>query len=199
MFYTANEPHGLAHDPFKAIIAPRPIGWISSLDKDGGVNLAPYSFFNAVGDKPHLLMFSSGGIKDSAHNAIESKEFTFNFVSRSMKDQMNITSGGYEREVNEFEKAGLEMVAGETVSCPRVKGAAASLECKVIEIINPTMLDGTKSTYSMVLGQVTGTYIDDAMISDEGRFDTMKADPILRAGYQDYVCLDEMFELKRPD
>ena len=122
MFYKAEDPHGFPHDPFKAIIAPRPIGWISTLDKQGRPNLAPYSFFNAVCDSPKILMFASGGIKDSAQNVMDTGEFTFNFASRSMKDEMNTSSADYKPNVNEFEKAGLEMVPGTTVACPRVKG-----------------------------------------------------------------------------
>ncbi len=198
MFYKADEPHGLPYNPFKAIVAPRPIGWISSLDSEGLPNLAPYSFFNGVCDTPPILMFSSGGLKDSAKNISQTGEFTFNYVSRSMKEEMNITSAMLPPGVNEFEKAGLEMAAGETVACPRVSGAAAALECKLLEIINPTLLDGTKAPYFLILGQVVGVHIDDAMITPEGRFDTMKADPILRSGYHDYVCLDELFELVRP-
>jgi len=198
MFYKADQPHGLPYNPFKAIVAPRPIGWISTLDKNGVPNLAPYSFFNGVCDDPPILMFSSGGMKDSAQNAADTGEFTFNYVSRSLKDAMNISSASVASDVDEFETAGLEMAAGETVSCPRVARAAAAMECKVIEIVTPNRLEGGKAAYSMVLGQVTGVYIDDAMITEEGRFDTMKADPILRAGYHDYVCLDELFELVRP-
>lgn len=198
MFYKAEDHHGLPFNPLKAIVAPRPIGWISTLAKDGVPNLAPYSFFNAVCDTPPILMFSSGGMKDSALNASHTGEFTFNYVSRSMKDQMNITSATVDSGVNEFETSGLTMVPGETVACPRVEGVAAALECKLLDIINPTTLDGSKAPYFMVLGQVTGVYIDDAMITDNGRFDTMKADPILRSGYHDYVCLDELFELVRP-
>jgi flavin reductase (DIM6/NTAB) family NADH-FMN oxidoreductase RutF len=198
MFYKADEPHGLPHNPFKAIVAPRPIGWISTLDEKGVPNLAPYSFFNGVCDDPIILMFSSGGMKDSALNASKTREFTFNYVSRSMKDAMNITSASMPAGVNEFEKAGLEMAPGETVACPRVAGAAAALECRLLDIINPTTLEGDKAPYFIVLGQVTGVHIDDSMITPQGRFDTMKADPILRSGYHDYVCLDELFELVRP-
>ena len=143
-------------------------------------------------------MFASAGIKDSARNAIDTGEFTFNYVSRSMKDAMNQSSAMLDAGVNEFEIAGLEMVSGETVDCPRVAGVAAALECKVIETINPTTLDGSKAPYFAIFGQVTGVYIDNAMITGDGRFDTIKADPILRAGYHDYVCLDELFELIRP-
>lgn len=198
MFYNAADHHGLAHDPFKAIVAPRPIGWISTLDKEGRPNLAPYSFFNGVCDNPKILMFASGGLKDSALNAKETGEFTFNYVSRSMKNAMNQSSASFERGINEFDKAGLTMAPGQTVSCPRVEGVAAAMECKLLDIINPTVLDGSKAPYFLVLGQVTGVYIDDEMITPEGRFDTMKADPILRAGYHDYVALDELFELVRP-
>lgn len=198
MFYKADEPHGLPYNPFKAIVAPRPIGWISSLDSQGVPNLAPYSFFNGVCDVPPILMFSSGGMKDSASNIEQTGEFTFNYVSRSMKNQMNISSAQLAPGINEFEEAGLEMVPGETVSCPRVAGVAAAMECKLLEIVNPTTLDGSKAPYLMIIGQVTGVHIDDSMITPEGRFDMMKADPILRAGYHDYVCLDELFELVRP-
>lgn len=143
-------------------------------------------------------MFASGGMKDSALNVSHTGEFTFNYVSRFMKDAMNISSASVDPGVNEFETAGLEMVPGETVSCPRVAGVAAALECKLLQIVNPDTLEGNKAPYFIVLGQVTGIYIDDEMITPEGRFDTMKADPILRSGYHDYVCLDELFELVRP-
>lgn len=198
MFYEAHQHHGLAHDPFKAIVAPRPIGWISTLDGEGRPNLAPYSFFNGVCDDPKILMFASGGMKDSAQNALDTGEFTFNFVSRHLKDAMNVSSASFERGENEFEKAGLEMVEGRTVACPRVKGVAAAMECKTLSVQRLKDLDGNDAPYSIVLGQVTGTFIGDDMVTESGRFDTMKADPILRAGYHDYVCLDELFELVRP-
>ena len=197
MFYKADQSHELAHNPFKAIVAPRPIGWISTVSEDGIANLAPYSFFNAVCDVPPILMFSSGGVKDSLRNAVATGEFTFNYVSRSMQDVMNVSSGGYPPEADEFEIAGIDMVAGETVACPRVKGTPAALECKVIDTITPTALDGSDSPYLMVLGQVTGVFIDDAMITD-GRFDVEKADPLMRCGYRDYTGTDGLFELVRP-
>ena len=198
MFYKTSEPHGLPHNPFKAIVAPRPIGWISTLDSKGAPNLAPYSFFNGVCDDPMILMFASGGMKDSAQNVADTGEFTFNYVSRSLKDEMNLSSSSVEAGVNEFELAGLETAPGVIVACPRVRVAAAAMECKLLEIVNPTTLSGSKAPYFLVLGEVTGIYIDDEMITPEGRFDTMKADPILRSGYHDYVCLDELFELIRP-
>lgn len=197
MFYKAEDHHGLAHNPFKAIVAPRPIGWISTCDKNGNPNLAPYSFFNGICDAPMMVMFASGGMKDSAQLAADTGEFTFNYVSHAMKHQMNISSGPYARGDNEFEAAGLEMVPGETVSCPRVKGVPAALECKTVGLVQPDTLEGTKASYILVLGQVTGIYIDDTMIAN-GRFDLKKADPILRAGYHDYVTTNELFELVRP-
>ncbi|MEL7274593.1 MAG: flavin reductase family protein [Pseudomonadota bacterium] len=198
MFYRADQPHGLAHDPFKAIVAPRPIGWISTLDEAGRPNLAPYSFFNGVCDMPKIIMFASAGMKDSAANARDTGEFTFNFVSSGMKDAMNVSSAGFPHGVNEFEHAGLGMEKGETVACPRVTGTPAALECKTLDIINPTTLSGEKAIYHLVLGQVTGVYIDDSMVTETGRFDIMKADPIMRAGYRDYVTLASLFELARP-
>ncbi|MEM1038640.1 MAG: flavin reductase family protein [Pseudomonadota bacterium] len=202
MFYQTGTGHSLpktlAHDPFKAMIAPRPIGWISTLDTDGTPNLAPYSFFNAVSDSPKILMFASGGIKDSAKNALDTGEFTFNFVSSTMRDGMNRSSKSYEHGVSEFEKSGLEQVPGQTVACPRVKGVAAAFECKTLEPHQPTTLSGEKADYVLILGEVTGIFIDDACIAD-GRFDLAKADPIMRAGYRDYMSAGGMFELTRPD
>ncbi len=197
MFYRADQDHGLAHNPFKAIVAPRPIGWISTLDKDDRPNLAPYSFFNAVSDDPQMVMFSSGGMKDSARNASDTGEFTCNYVARSLQNSMNLSSGGYPHGENEFEIAGLKTIAGQTVSCPRVAGVPAALECKVVEIITPKRLEGGQAGYTMVVGQVTGVFIDDAFIKD-GRFDTAGADPISRCGYKDYAGLDALFELSRP-
>ena len=197
MFYQADQPHGLPHNPFKAIVAPRPIGWISTLSKSGVANLAPYSFFNGICDVPPIVMFSSGGVKDSMRNAVETGEFTFNYVSRSAQDAMNVSSGGYPHGDSEFEIAGLAMAEGVTVACPRVRDVPAAMECKVIEVVTPTTLDGSVSPYHIVIGQVTGVYIDDAMLTD-GRFDVEKADPIMRCGYRDYTGTDGLFELIRP-
>lgn len=198
MFYRADEPHGLPHDPFKALVAPRPIGWISTLSKAGVPNLAPYSFFNAVCDHPKIVMFASWGMKDSALNAVDTGEFTFNFVPRAKQDAMNASSKSLGPDEDEFVFAGLEAVPGETVACPRVKGVPAALECKALEPHTPTTLNGEPAAYTMILGQVTGVFIDDAFV-DAGRFDLSKADPIMRAGYRDYMTAGGLFELKRPD
>lgn len=198
MFYRADEPHGLPHNPFKAIVAPRPIGWISTVSKDGAPNLAPYSFFNAIGDAPMMVMFSSAGMKDSIRNARETGVFTANFVSHDMKDAMNVSSSGVEAGVNEFDLAGLTMLDGRTVACPRVAGVPAALECAVTNILQPDTLEGGKSAYLVVIGQVRGVFIDDDYLKD-GRFDLAGANPIMRAGYRDYMGAGQMFELNRPE
>ncbi|EFL90453.1 flavin reductase family protein [Ahrensia sp. R2A130] len=198
MFYTAEEGHSLPFNPFKAIVAPRPIGWISTLTKDGAANLAPYSFFNGVGDAPEMVMFASGGMKDSARNAIDTGEFTFNFVGRAMKDAMNASSASLPYGEDEFDHAGLTKAAGATVACPRVQGAAAAMECKLVETLTPQTLSGEPSSYTILVGQVTGTFIDDAFVTEGGRFDIAKADPIMRAGYRDYFGDGGLFEMERP-
>ena len=131
------EEAGLSHNPFKAIVSPRPIGWISTRSSDGHLNIAPYSFFNAISEQPPMVMFSSapkkeGQIgKDSLLNIIDTEEFVVNIVSHSLREKMNITSKNYPREINEFEKAGIEVGQCKTVSVPHVKFAPASLECKL--------------------------------------------------------------------
>ena len=198
MFYPTDGPHGLTHDPFKAIVAPRPIGWISTLDGQGRANLGPYSFFNAISDSPKAVIFSSGGLKDSAANAIETGEFTCNFVTRRLTDAMNASSAGLPHGVDEFEVAGLEKADGVTVRCPRVALAPAALECKVVAHLRPPTLAGGENDYIMVVGEVTGVHIADDHIRD-GRFDTHKADPLMRAGYRDYAGITPLFALARPD
>ncbi|MEM1318384.1 MAG: flavin reductase family protein, partial [Pseudomonadota bacterium] len=152
MFYTPEEGHPLPHNPFKAIAAPRPIGWISTLTKDGVPNLAPYSFFNAVATWPEMVMFSSDGMKDSARNAVDTGEFTFNFVSRAMKDAMNASSASLSYGEDEFEHAGLCKAVGRAVSCPRVEGVPAALECKLVETVTPRTLSGEKSSSTLLIG-----------------------------------------------
>ncbi|MEO1749694.1 MAG: flavin reductase family protein, partial [Pseudomonadota bacterium] len=135
MFYKPEEGHGLPHDPFKAIVAPRPIGWVSTRGSDGNVNLAPYSFFNAVCAAPPIVMFSSDGWKDSAANASETGEFACNFVSAEQADKMNLTSAVLERGVSEFEHAGLPLAHGIAISAPHVANCPSVLECKVTNIV----------------------------------------------------------------
>ena len=198
MFYTTDENrHGLAHDPFKAIVSPRPIGWIGSKGRDGTLNLAPYSFFNAVSDRPKLVMFSSSGRKDSYRNASETGEFTCNFVSRNLIDKMNTSSAAVAYDVDEFALSGLTPKKGELVDAPYVAEAFAVLECKVTEIIEPKSLSGEPSENVMIFGQVVGIHIDEAILRD-GRIDMGLAKPVARLGYMDYSESSDVFELFRP-
>lgn len=197
MFYEPRLGHGLPHDPFKAIIAPRPIGWISSVDRDGRPNLAPYSFFNAVHSKPPMLAFTSESMKHSAANAIATGEFTFNLCTRALFDAMNISSGDLPDGASEFAAAGLAMAPGRMVKAPRVAASPAALECRVTQSFQFTDVDGRQLQGWMIIGQVVGVHIDDAYIRN-GRFDTLAAQPIARCGYRDYAAVTEMFEALRP-
>lgn len=197
MFYEPSRGHGLPHDPFKAIVAPRPIGWISSLAADGSVNLAPYSFFNALGSHPHLVMFSSEGEKDSATFARETGEFVANLVTRDLAEKMNRTSIDAPRGISEFEHAGLTMVPSTLVAPPRVGEAHAALECKVTEWLEPKGFDGRPSGNIVVFGEVVGVHIDDAMLTD-GLFDIVRAGNTARLGYMDYASVTETFQMRRP-
>ncbi|TIX90010.1 flavin reductase family protein [Rhizobium sp. P44RR-XXIV] len=198
MFYTTDtNRHGLARDPFKAIVAPRPIGWIGSKGRDGSLNLSPYSFFNAVSDQPKLVMFSSAGRKDSVRNVEETGVFTANLVSRNIAEKMNQSSIAVPYGVNEFELAGLTARSGELVDAPYVGEAFAVLECRVTEILEPKGLDGEASENIMVIGQVVGIHIDETIIRD-GRLDMALARPIARMGYMDYSEGSDVFEMIRP-
>ncbi|MBS0644760.1 MAG: flavin reductase family protein [Proteobacteria bacterium] len=197
MFYEPRKGHGLPHDPFKAIIAPRPIGWISTIDRDGRSNLAPYSFFNAIHSKPPMVMFTTESMKHSASNAISTGEFVFNLCSKELFDGMNISSGDFPASISEFEAAGLAAAPCRIVKAPRVAAAPASLECKVVTSMQLHDLDGTALPGWMVIGQVVGVHIDDAFIRD-GRFDTALAQPVARCGYRDYAAVTELFEALRP-
>lgn len=197
MYYAVVDGHGLAHDPFKAIVAPRPIGWISSKSASGVINLAPYSFFNAVCGRPPIVMFSSEGRKDTLHNVEESGEFCCNFVGEPLMHQMNLSSASLAPEINEFEVAGLTMADCNQISPPRVAEAYSALECKMTTIVRQKDISGSDTNAWTVFGQVVGVHIDAAVIS-EGRFDLSKAKPVSRAGYRDYVVTREVFELERP-
>ncbi|WP_274424345.1 flavin reductase family protein [Chelativorans sp. YIM 93263] len=197
MFYEPRQGHGLPHDPFKAIVAPRPIGWISTRGADGRFNLAPYSFFNAISSRPPLVWFSSEGEKDSASIARETGEFTVNLVGHDLAEQMNESAIDAPPGVNEFELAGLTPAACRHVSCPRVAEAPAALECKVTEVQEPRDLAGNRTGVFVVLGEVVGVHIDDAMLVD-GLFDIRKARNLARLGYMDYTSVMETFAMRRP-
>jgi flavin reductase (DIM6/NTAB) family NADH-FMN oxidoreductase RutF len=197
-FYHPDEGHRLRHDPFKAIVAPRVIGWISSCDANGRVNLAPYSFFGAFASFPHVIGFSSEGFKDSISNIEATGEFVWNLSSKPLAAQMNKTSAPVAHEVDEFELAGLTKVPGRNVAVPHVAESPAALECKLLQIIRLKTLDGTPMDNWLALGQVVGVHIRGEFLKD-GIFDTAAAQPIMRAGYRgDYANIGEMFEMIRP-
>lgn len=198
MFYEPRlRNHGLTHDPLKALIAPRPIGWISSLSPDGVLNLAPYSFFNMVSEGPPMVMFSSDGRKDSLNNIEATGEFVCNIVTKDFTGAMNASSAPYPPEINEFEKAGLETEASMLVKPPRVKGIAAALECRLIECKPLVGLEGKPARYTMVLGEVVGVHVDPAILK-EGRVDSAHFHLLARLGYMDYAAVESVFTLERP-
>ncbi|MCC7047805.1 MAG: flavin reductase family protein [Alphaproteobacteria bacterium] len=197
MFYEPRNGHGLRYDPFKAIVAPRPIGWISTVDAQGRPNLSPYSFFNAMGSHPPIIAFSSEGAKDSAANARATGEFVFNLCTSRLARAMNASSASVPHGVNEFELAGLAAAPCRIVRAPRVAETPAAFECKLLQVINPVDLDGKPTGALIVMGQVVGVHIDERFIKD-GRFDTAAAQPVARAGYNDYAVVTELFEMIRP-
>lgn len=198
MFYEPRNGHGLPHDPFKALVSPRPIGWISTIGADGSLNLAPYSFFNAISSHPHLVMFSSEGPKDSVSFAAQTREFVANIVGRDLAEKMNATAVDAPRGTSEFEYAGVTAVPSQRVAPPRVGEAPAALECKVTQIIEPTGLDGNGSGVVVVIGEVVGVYIDDAFISADGLYDVTLAGNLSRLGYLDFATVDRSFAMQRP-
>lgn len=197
MFYEPRQGHGLPHDPIKAIIAPRPIGWISTLNKAGQPNLAPYSFFNMVQTRTPICMFGSDGLKHTAANAMATGEFVFNLVSRPLFDAMNATSAALGEGEDEFAAAGLEAAACKVVRAPRVAASPASLECKVLNAMELFTLDGTTTGGWLIVGQVVGVHIAEDFLVD-GMFDTVKAQSVARCGYRDYSQVMEMFSALRP-
>ena len=171
----------LPHDPFKSLVAPRPIGWISTMDSAGRVNLAPYSFFNAVAEGPEMLAFSSTGAKDSATFAGELREFVWNLVTWELREQMNETSAPLVRGDSEFSRAGLEMAPSRLVAPPRVAASPCSMECKVVHRLELRDLDGRAFDTHLVIGQVVGVHLDERALAGEG-IDTAGLRPIARCG-----------------
>lgn len=197
MFYDAGRnDHGLRHDPFKALVVPRPIGWISSVSRDGILNLAPYSFFNAVSTDPHIVAFASYGRKDSLVNAEEQGEFVCNLATWDQREGLNASSATVGPEVDEFALAGLETEPSRMVRPPRVKGAPVHFECVWLQTMPMKGRDGRLS-YFLVFGEVVGIHIEDRFIH-EGIVDTAAMKPIARLGYHDYSVVDEVFTMKRP-
>jgi flavin reductase (DIM6/NTAB) family NADH-FMN oxidoreductase RutF len=209
MFYEPDKRnHGLPHDPFKALVVPRPIGWISSLDREGRPNLAPYSYFNGVASDPPCVMFGpsmrpagrAGGeraLKDSHRNAEHSGEFVVNLATFAQREAMNVSSASLPAGENEFVAAGLETLPSHLVKPPRVKGARVHLECVYLKTVDlPPSNRGGENF--IVIGRVVGIHIDDDLIVD-GRVDITRARPIARLGYMDYCVVDEVFAMDRPD
>jgi flavin reductase (DIM6/NTAB) family NADH-FMN oxidoreductase RutF len=201
MHYDAIEnKHGLKHDPFKAIVNPRPIGWITTVSDDGICNLAPYSFFNAVADRPHYVMFSSTNVKDSLRNIQQNGEFTCSLSTWDTRFEMNVSSAAVPTGVDEYPLSGLTAVASRFVKPPRVKESPAALECKHWRTIElPDVDPATGNGHYVIFGQVVGIYINDDFIHD-GKVDTGAIKPLARLGYMDYavVSADNMFEINRP-
>lgn len=198
-FYEPSKGHGLPHNPFKAIVSPRPIGWISSIDLQGRVNLAPYSFFNAFVENPPVIGFcTSGERKDSVNNIDATGEFVANFCGADLAQEMNITSASLAPGEDEMKLAGLAAAPSTMVKVPRVAKAIAALECKLIYTLQLSNAKGEKINSWLTLGEVVGVHIDDQYLKD-GIFDTAAARPLGRCGYRgDYVEVNKLFEMIRP-
>jgi len=200
VFYEPGRGHGLAHDPFNAIVGPRPIGWVSTQGVDGSVNLAPYSFFNAFCYTPPIIGFSSVGAKDSLRNVRERGEFVWNLTTRALAERMNACSAAAAYGVDEFTLAGLGKAESRLVAPPRVAESPVNFECKVADIVQLKSHDGVPAQAWLVLGEVVGVHIDDALLKN-GVFDTFGAGIVLRAGGASAYALitpESRFDMKRP-
>lgn len=199
-YYEPSQGHGLAHDPFNAIVAPRPIGWISSMSAAGHLNLAPFSFFNAFNYLPPIIGFATVGPKDTLANVRETREFCWNLATRSLAERMNATSATVPADVNEFELAGLRPEPSRVVKVPRVAEAAVCFECRVSQIVQLQTAAGTAVPTWVTFGEVVAVHIDRALIKD-GVYQTAAAHPILRGGGRgDYfeILPEGYFEMIRP-
>jgi flavin reductase (DIM6/NTAB) family NADH-FMN oxidoreductase RutF len=187
----------LPHDPFKAIVAPRPIGWITSISAKGEVNLAPYSYFNAINSRPAMVMFASEGRKDSVTNIEATGEFVCNLATWDLRHEMNASSAPFPHGINEMERAGLTPAPSRLVKPPRVAATPCALECKLVKIVAMTTFDGVPLDSHVVFGQVIGVHIDDRFIVG-GRLDTAAMKPIARCGYDEYAVAESVFAMQRP-
>ena len=199
MYYRPADGHGLPHNPFNAIVTPRPIGWISTRDSAGRDNLAPYSFFNGVAYVPPQVMFASTGVKDdrdgtkaSVATLRKTGVFCVTVVEEAARDAMNQTSGPWEAGTDEFALAAIEKADCAEIDCARVANAPASLECRVTQIVQ---IEGAANF--VVFGEVVGVHLRDDCIVD-GIFDVLRYRPLTRLGYRDYSVIDDKFSLKRP-
>jgi flavin reductase (DIM6/NTAB) family NADH-FMN oxidoreductase RutF len=191
-----SEPHNLAHDPVTSLVVPRPIGWLSTINPAGTVNLAPYSFFNLIGAKPPFVMFASNPRKHSQQNAEATGEFVVNIATFDLRDEMNQSGAHYGEELSEPEIIGLDMAPCRFVKPPRVARSPIALECKYVQTLALSRSNGQKTTTSVVIGEVVNVYIDDAVIS-EGMIDLARIRPIARLGYMDYAVVDNIFTMLR--
>jgi flavin reductase (DIM6/NTAB) family NADH-FMN oxidoreductase RutF len=199
MFYEPRKrDHGLPHDPFKALVVPRPIGWITTMSATGAINLAPYSFFNAFQTRPHLVGFSADGRKDSVVFAEETGEFVCNLVTQDLWQQMNATSAPLPRGDNEMHAAGLDAAQSRLVRPPRVARAVAALECRWTQTVQLIDAAGKPGEAFLVCGEVVGVHIEDRFIVG-GRVDTAAMHVMARLGYQDYAMVERAMTLERPD
>ena len=200
-FYQPSDGHGLPHDPLNAIIGPRPIGWIASVDAHGKRNLAPYSFFNCFNYRPPIIGFASSGWKDSVQNIVETREFVWNLTTFDLASAMNETSASLAHGEDEFVRAGLTPVESRLVRAPRVAESPVNFECRLSQCIQLTGADGTAVHTWLVLGEVVAVHIDESLL-ENGIYQTAKAKPVLRAGGPSaYYSIDESqrFDLIRPD
>jgi flavin reductase (DIM6/NTAB) family NADH-FMN oxidoreductase RutF len=188
----------LPHDPFKAIVAPRPIGWITSMSAKGEVNLAPYSFFNGVNSRPNLVMFGSEGFKDSVSNISETGEFVCNLATWDLREAMNATSAPLPHGIDEMQRAGLAPAPSRIVKPPRVATSPCALECKLVRVVPMTTAAGRPVDCHVVFGEVVGVHIDERYIAN-GRLDTAAMKPIARCGYDQYAVVDSLFSMIRPE
>jgi flavin reductase (DIM6/NTAB) family NADH-FMN oxidoreductase RutF len=196
MFYDAvKNDHGFQYDPFKAIVVPRPIAWVSTLSAAGQANLAPYSFFNAFAQAPHYIAFGSGPRKDSMRNIEATGEFAVNLATYPLREAMNASSAHV--KTDEFELAGLTKAPCRIIKPPRVAESPACLECRLFQIVPLPGDDGTADDF-LIIGRVLGIHIDDRCIHD-GRVDTAALQPIARLGYSEYATVSEVWRMRRPD
>jgi flavin reductase (DIM6/NTAB) family NADH-FMN oxidoreductase RutF len=198
MFYDAVEnKHGFPNDPFKALVAPRPIGWISTLSKKGIANLAPYSFFHAMSERPFYVVFGSNGRKHSLGNVEATGEFAVNLATWNLREAVNASSAKVGEEIDEFELAGLKKAPCNLLKCPRVELSPAAFECRLFKVVELPGDDGTAHDF-IVIGRVVGIHIDDRFIAD-GRVDTAAMKLIARLGYSEYATVAEAWRMRRPD
>jgi flavin reductase (DIM6/NTAB) family NADH-FMN oxidoreductase RutF len=185
------------HDPFKALVTPRPIGWISTVSAKGELNLAPYSYFNAFSSNPPIVGFSSEGDKDSSTFALESGEFVWSMATWELRDQMNASAASLARGDSEFKHARLESAPSRLVRPPRVAASPAAFECRVTEVVKLKDLDGSDSGRRLVLGRVVGIHVDERFVR-HGRVDSAAMRPIARGGYDEYSVVERVFSMPRP-